>query len=1305
MQSKRLTTEPPCITEDVFEDYLATDDMLVDYFNEFLSLPTFAQPVKFNSDFGVFEVVNDAPQRLESQLKKILHDQKPPNPIYDVIRKAKNDGQLSKKSSASPAFGIDPSYNTMRLHREQAIQWIKKERLPAFLESDCYFEYRLAKLISQVEWSKTGINFIIDRDYYPWIMKRDPSPPFPEEDATLSTMKKFYVSLGQATLSQTEDWFTLVKQSESMKTADSFTHPLASRQIQDVQCLAGQHETDDLLSETPGLLEAGSLSEEHQQWSCVSPSRKASAKARKRSRKAEEGSSVAVAEPPFHTQLRVYLDQKWESTAKGENGQENATFQTLEEFTSAYVQFILKEAISNLTGQPAAKTESDVEFNEQPKVFIHELANNEVSLGTAKPLFSHSFSPFTVLDFKADVPERDTEEVSLQSSSESEGADSRAAWCISHRTYDIGNRNEFERFRKFIKGTLGERYWWLWMDIERLKVLKDTRRQQRQLDKMKKLYLLSGGDYCLSSEVLLRFDLLRGDQWNIRHLRQIQPEVVKPLLLYWGPRFCVTHSTAIQTACAKLKLWHTHQERPRVDIDPFPQMVSLLPLRPKSCMPRILLSLPHKSRTSSPTTLLKLATPDFSLKRSSRLSATLSPSQSPRRHDDSSSRKWPKSMSSDMIHCLALDDAADSKYQGGRKYTYAELLQGKSAPGSAVLGGSRMESMLQSLYLENRAGYYFTHFCEKSGNKLWKNSVYFWFDLQAYHQLFYQETLHPFKICKQAQFLYATYIAPSASMAIGLHQNKKQEIYQKIDPAFEDLFDPAEEYILSLLLEPWMKMVEADKCSYEKVELVEETRQLDSVYFRKLQALHQESVSKKDESAAADIGLPTCLDVLKKDQHLCQVPQELAGPNLCDLIHNKLKLERFRVFLDKHSAGMDLMCWLDIEQFRRMLHKDKEKREEKSKDIKNKYLNKKYFFGPNSPATREQQEELMRSGGGWGQILHDQVSPAILLEIQKYVQKRLEQQWLPLFLADEQDEADEKAKIRDVVEDLLIQKKEKTTRMWKHVDNKWVSSSREIIAFRKALLNPVTANQFRRFVSLKGDLLENGVLFWQEVQKYKDLCHSHCDNATIQNKITAIINCFINSTVPPALQIDIPVEQAEKILEHRKELGPYIFREAQMTIFALLFKFWPNFCEFRSNLASDKILPALKRKKEKQMYKKKGKISERKGEGKKALSLSSSVFGDEFGVERRRTSSPYGYVQQVSWSYSKYIEALEQERILLKMQEDLEKNSSSLLTGSSSMSLLKPGISEKSILSPRSSAILEKNSNLPRETESRLKSP
>lgn len=36
-----------------------------------------------------------------------------------------------------------------------------------------------------------------------------------------------------------------------------------------------------------------------------------------------------------------------------------------------------------------------------------------------------------------------------------------------------------------------------------------------------------------------------------------------------------------------------------------------------------------------------------------------------------------------------------------------------------VLGGFKMESMLQSLYVENKAGYFFTRFCEKSGNKVW----------------------------------------------------------------------------------------------------------------------------------------------------------------------------------------------------------------------------------------------------------------------------------------------------------------------------------------------------------------------------------------------------------------------------------------------------------------------------------------------------------------------------------------------------------------------------------------------------------
>lgn len=43
-----------------------------------------------------------------------------------------------------------------------------------------------------------------------------------------------------------------------------------------------------------------------------------------------------------------------------------------------------------------------------------------------------------------------------------------------------------------------------------------------------------------------------------------------------------------------------------------------------------------------------------------------------------------------------------------------------------------------------------------------------------------------------------------------------------------------------------------------------------------------------------------------------------------------------------------------------------------------------------------------------------------------------------------------------------------------------------------------------------------------------------------------------------------------------------------MSIFALLFKFWPEFCKFQSNMDSDKILVGLEKQKEKEKRKKEG---------------------------------------------------------------------------------------------------------------------
>ncbi|XP_062987389.1 regulator of G-protein signaling 22 [Elgaria multicarinata webbii] len=1303
MREKKLSTVPPCIRENEFEEYLATDDILVDFFNEFLSLPTFTEPIKFNSDFGIFEVATDTTECMENQLKKMLHKQKPRNPIYDVTRQAKPESSISKDLSPlplPPLLGFDPNYAAMCLDREQAIEWIKKERLPAFLESDCYFEYRLAKLISQVEWSKTGVNFVIDKKYYPWFRKSPPPPDILEENEDDLIMKKFYVSLGQATVTQTQDWFTLAKQSEHMITTDSITRPLTSSHVHfsitsskssSYQDFSSQQET---LSVSSTILNAivynsrlrpdSKIKKKHGQTG-IPLLQKLAAR-----RSVDEGYSVSFPDTPSRTMLRAYLGPDWEAASQEgkseylDQGQELASFQTVDEFSLAYAQYILRNSIAILSGHPPEPNPTGVNFSRVSRVFIFEIADNPPFM---EPLLQDR--PF----LEDDTVDRGSE---ISTKSEKDNTESRAAWCVSHKTYDIGSRHEFERFKKFIRGTLGERYWWLWMDIERLKVLKDPKRQKRQLDRMKKIYLTSNGDFFLTSEVLQKLHLMDGDQWNVYNLRRIQPEVVKPLLLYWGPRFCVTHTTAIQTTSTKLKIWHSRQQKPRMDVDPFPQMVSLLPLRAKSCMPKIAHTNDQGGEIGLPPSLSKGTVVNIHFQRPPRLlSAVLPRSQSAVQEDrdalfnlGDSNRNRPATVCSNVT---TFTDKFDYlKPQLDRKYTYAEMIPGKMSPDISELGSSKMERMLQSLNTENRAGYIFTQFCEMSGNEMWKNSVYFWFDLQDYHQLFYQETLHPFKLCKQAQFLYANYIAPSAAMDIGLQQSTKNVIHHQIDPPFEDLFDPAEEHILTLLLVPWMKMVEQDRDTYGKVELVEETRQLDSVYFRKLQALHEERISKKGEVLAVEKDkVPWHPDSIERPSQV--LSKETMSYSINDLLSNRLNLEQFRFFLEQQSASTDLLCWIDIEQFRRMLHKNKEQREKKAKDIKNKYLNKKYFFGPDSPATKEEQEQIMKLGGGWGQLLHEQVLPVILLEIQKHIQMRLEKKWLPLFYASEEPGPLKKPKphLQDAAEDILIQRLEKKTEPWKtsyHVDNKWVSSSREIITFRKALLNPITALQFQRFVSLKGDLLENGVIFWQEVQKYKDMCHSHCDDAIIQNKITTIINCFINSAIPPAIQIDIPEEQAQKIIEHRRELGPYVFREAQMTVFALLFKFWPKFCEFRGNLADEKILPLLEKRKEKRLLKlKRARQAEEKAQMKKSVTSQKPDGGVESIMSKSElsfTPSFSGYGRQMSWTYSKYIEALQQERVLLKIQDDLDKKSiaSSHYSGLSTLFTLKsdhPKVPEK----------------------------
>ena len=92
-----------------------------------------------------------------------------------------------------------------------------------------------------------------------------------------------------------------------------------------------------------------------------------------------------------------------------------------------------------------------------------------------------------------------------------------------------------------------------------------------------------------------------------------------------------------------------------------------------------------------------------------------------------------------------------------------------------------------------------------------------------------------------------------------------------------------------------------------------------------------------------------------------KIPEEFRDFTLEKLVHNRIEVENFKLFLAENYASMDLLCWMDIEHFRRMPQNDEKKRDEKAKEIKNKYLNKKYFFGPNSPAGKEGQDKVSLS--------------------------------------------------------------------------------------------------------------------------------------------------------------------------------------------------------------------------------------------------------------------------------------------------------------------------------------------------------
>ncbi|XP_030854657.1 uncharacterized protein LOC575237 isoform X3 [Strongylocentrotus purpuratus] len=108
--------KPIEVNEDNFDSLLAYDDLFLDYFNAFLQYPAFPQPLYYNRLTGSFqEVEDDSP--------------------YGAVHSSGGGDHRRRYYGPGDA------------ERERIMDWARRERLPLFLRTKLFLEYKLCKLL------------------------------------------------------------------------------------------------------------------------------------------------------------------------------------------------------------------------------------------------------------------------------------------------------------------------------------------------------------------------------------------------------------------------------------------------------------------------------------------------------------------------------------------------------------------------------------------------------------------------------------------------------------------------------------------------------------------------------------------------------------------------------------------------------------------------------------------------------------------------------------------------------------------------------------------------------------------------------------------------------------------------------------------------------------------------------------------------------------------------------------------------------------------------------------------------------
>ncbi|CAB4017228.1 Hypothetical predicted protein, partial [Paramuricea clavata] len=624
----------------------------------------------------------------------------------------------------------------------------------------------------------------------------------------------------------------------------------------------------------------------------------------------------------------------------------------------------------------------------------------------------------------------------------------------------LSSKAGMDKFKEFLINTKGEALLLFWIHVETWKHLGDNGDKIRLLQEMKEQFLRNGSPLELPDEIKKQ-----AGRCFTADLSKTQRIIAEPLRCYWCPRFTL-HQFKTQTtdkiqheAKVGQQTWSSGFQ-PKSGVLMYPSTSPHL-VRPHSSTPREYLPASPPRETShassprvtsharSPRETLHAHTPRETLKEGKfhvrsksahgRIVTTPCHTNAGKKQLEIYATPQPAEFGFQKRPISAFPPCNDQEYLSSVRLIISPRCKPKiraawpqrpekdryinDAYRSNTSDSSHQDLLVDSLMYRNESGCFFKEFVSKQNNQLWSNCLSFSQAVMDYTAFFDGDTLNPATVSRKAQWIYARFITSGSICDIKLDWKTQEDIRQKLDPPYEELFDCVEDHVLACLKEPWDSLCGNERREYEMIPKKETVRYLKVKLKRtrgsSKNSFLQEELESDDGREHSERGKYS----IEEANH----PQPLSsdGVSFESLIKDRDELEGFQKYLEKKDPKgvIDLMAWTDMETFQRIPRTIEDKRNKKAKEIRQTYLNSRYFFGPDSPATKEAQNLILSVNGS--PRIKERPSSSVILESQKYVRCRIERRWLALYKASQEykERQNPKQNVSEVVEDIMLRRR------------------------------------------------------------------------------------------------------------------------------------------------------------------------------------------------------------------------------------------------------------------------------------------